>query len=302
MRFDYLKTFLTVAKTHSFSVAAKELRTTQGTVSHHIAALEEYFDAVLFKRAIKGVELTDAGKMLKESAEQILGEVESAKAKISSTKDKFAGVIKIAASTIPGEHVIPGIIANFQTNYPYVKFKIKAEDSLKSLESLQANEVDFAVVGSLKGFNDKLEAIEVGEDKLVLIVPSNHELSKRKSVKLSEILKYPYINREESSGTRQEVEKMMNDSKIQFSKLNTKLELGSTEAVITAVSEENGVSIISSIAAKKAQAAGLIKIVNFQDINAVRKLYLVKPKRPLSEASESFWDFCKKRISKKMAV
>ncbi len=153
MRFDYLKTFLTVAKTRSFSIAAKELRTTQGTVSHQIAALEEYFDAILFKRTIKGVELTDAGKMLQESAEQILGEVESTKAKISSTKDKSAGIIKISASTIPGEHVIPGLIANFQLSYPYVKFKIKAEDSMKSLESLQANEVDFAFVGTSKGFN-----------------------------------------------------------------------------------------------------------------------------------------------------
>ena len=50
IRFDYLNTFLTVARTHSFSVAAKELKTSQGTVSHHIAALEEYFDAELFKR------------------------------------------------------------------------------------------------------------------------------------------------------------------------------------------------------------------------------------------------------------
>lgn len=298
MRFDYLKTFLTVAKTRSFSIAAKELRTTQGTVSHHIAALEEYFDAILFKRTIKGVELTDSGKILKENAEQILGEVESTKAKISSTKDQFAGVIKIAASTIPGEHIIPGLIAKFQEKYPHVRFKIKAEDSMNSLESLEANEVDFAVVGSLKGFSDKFDAIEVAEDKLVLIVPNDHELSKKKSTKLNEILKYPYINREESSGTRQEVEKMLEDSKILPSKLDTKLELGSTEAVITAVSEANGVSIISSIAAKKAQSAGLIKIINFQDVAATRKLYLIKPTRPLSQASESFWDFCNKRTLK----
>ncbi len=151
----------------------------------------------------------------------------------------------------------------------------------------------------LKVLTDKYEAIEVEEDKLVLIVPSNHELSKRKSIKLNEILKYSYINREESSGTRQEVEKMLNDSKIPLSSLNTKLELGSTEAVITAVSEANGVSIISSIAAQKAQAAGLVKIVNFQDINATRKLYMIKPKRPLSQAAEAFWEFCKKRGLKK---
>ena len=86
IRFDYLNTFLTVARTHSFSVAAKELKTSQGTVSHHIAALEEYFDAELFKRTANGVEVTDAGATLKETAEKILQQAQDAKAKISSAK------------------------------------------------------------------------------------------------------------------------------------------------------------------------------------------------------------------------
>ncbi len=72
IRFDYLKTFLTVARTHSFSIAAKELGTSQGTVSHHIAALEQYLDADLFKRTANGVDVTEAGAAFKETAEKIL--------------------------------------------------------------------------------------------------------------------------------------------------------------------------------------------------------------------------------------
>ena len=86
IRFDYLNTFLTVARTHSFSLAAKELKTSQGTVSHQIAALEEYFEAELFKRTITGVEVTDAGATLKITAERIIQEAHDAKAKISATK------------------------------------------------------------------------------------------------------------------------------------------------------------------------------------------------------------------------
>ena len=72
IRLDYLNTFLTVAKTHSFSVAAKELKTSQGTVSHHIAALEVYFDAELFKLTANGVEVTEEGATLKETAAKIV--------------------------------------------------------------------------------------------------------------------------------------------------------------------------------------------------------------------------------------
>jgi DNA-binding transcriptional LysR family regulator len=299
MRLDYLKTFLTVARTGSFSIAAKELKTTQGTVSHHIAILEEYFNAELLKRKIKGVEVTEAGKILKESAEKILEEIGNAQAGISSAKHQLAGVIRIAASTIPEEHVIPSLIAEFQKRHPDVKFKIKAEDSLSSLLDLQTNNADFAAVGTIRGYNEKLDAIEVGKEELVLIVPRNHELSKRKSVKLNEILWYPYINREETSGTRKEIEKMFEDSGIPISKLKTTLELGSTESVITAVSEGRGISIISSIASKKAQAAGLVAIIKIEDVDSTRRLYMVRPKRQLLKTSEAFWEFCKETAPKR---
>ena len=103
-----------------------------------------------------------------------------------------------------------------------------------------------------------------GEEQLVLIVPCNHELAKPKSVKLTEIVKYPFINREETSGTRKEIERLLENNKISLAQLKIALELGSTESVITAVSEGRGISIISSIAAKKAQAAGLVKIVRLK--------------------------------------
>jgi len=293
IRFDYLNTFLTVTRTHSFSVAAKELKTSQGTVSHHIAALEAYFDAELFKRTANGVEVTDAGATLKETAEKILQQAQDAKARISTAKQHLAGTIKIAASTIPGEHIIPSLTAEFQKKYPNVKFKIQAQDSLNSLNSLQANDADFAAVGTMQGFEEKFDFLQIGEDQLVLLVPCNHPLAKHKSVKLSAILPYDFINREESSGTRLEIECLLQKNNISSSQLKVALELGSTESVITAVSEGRGISIISSIAAKKAQAAGLIKIINVDEAKNPRKLYIVKPKKTLLKTSEAFWEFSK---------
>jgi LysR family transcriptional regulator, transcriptional activator of the cysJI operon len=302
MRLEYLKTFLTIAKTHSFSLAAKKLGLTQGAVSHHIDSLEKYFNAELFKRVANGVEVTDAGAILAETAEKILMEVENAKVEISSTKLKVAGTIRIDASTIPGEHIIPSLVAEFQKKYPSVKFKIKAEDSINSLIDLQAGGADFAAVGTIDSHNEKLEAIEIGEEELVLIVPSSHELAARKSVKPNEILKYPYINREETSGTRKEIERLLKSAAVSPAKLRTTLDLASTESVITAVSEGRGISVISSIASKRAQAAGLVKVLHLQGVNNTRKLYMVRPKRPLVKTSEVFWNFCKKYVIQTLAL
>ncbi len=293
IRFDYLKTFLTVARTRSFSAAAKELGTSQGTVSHHIAALEEYFDAELFKRTANGVEVTAAGATLKEAAEKIFQQAQEAKAKISSVKQNLSGTIRIAASTVPEEHIIPSLIAEFRKRHPDVTFKIKAEDSLTSLGSLEADNVDFAAVGTMQGFEEEFDAVQVGEEQLVLIVACNHELAKEETVKLAELAKYPFISREETSGTRKEIERLLAEHRVPVDRLKVGLELGSTESVITAVSEGRGVSIVGSIAAKKAQAAGLVRIVKIKEAKTTRKIYIVRPKRPLLKIAEAFWEFCK---------
>ena len=138
----------------------------------------------------------------------------------------MAGTIKIVASTIPEEHIIPSLIAEFQKKHPDVRFKIKAQDSITSLQSLQANDADFAAVGTILGYEEKFDAIQIGEEELVLIVPCNHELANHKSVKLNEIKKYPFINREETSGTRKEIEKMFENNSISISQLKLGIGVG----------------------------------------------------------------------------
>jgi LysR family transcriptional regulator, transcriptional activator of the cysJI operon len=302
IRFDYLNTFLTVARTHSFSVAAKELKTSQGTVSHHIAALEQYFEAELFKRSANGVDLTEQGALLRETAQSILEQAQEAKAKISAAKHKLGGTIRIAASTIPEEHIIPGLIAEFQKIYPEVKFKVKAEDSLSSLGSLQNGNADFAAVGTIGGFEEKFDFVKVCQEQLVLITACNHELAKCKTVELSEAAKYPFISREETSGTRKEIEKLLKNNGILPESLKLVFELGSTESVVTAVSEGRGVSIISSISASKAQAAGLVRVIAIAEAKLPRNLYMARSKKAVLKPSEAFWEFCKTYKFKNQAI
>jgi len=293
MRIDDLTTLLTVARTRNFSQAAKELKTSQGTVSNHISALEEQFETKLFERTANGVEVTETGLILIETAKQILQETQDAKIKINNIKNSPSGTIKIAASNIPGEHILPKIIDQFQKNHPNIKLKIESQDSLTSLNSLLKKVVDFAAVGTTQGFEEEIEFTQIGEDQLVLITPKNHKLGNRKAVNLKEIAQYTLIYRQETSGTRREIEKLFEINKIQLDKREIAFELGSTEAVITAVSEGRGLSVISSVAAAKAEAADLVKCVNIIEAKNKRKIYLARPKRMLTKVQEKFWEFCR---------
>jgi len=154
----------------------------------------------------------------------------------------------------------------------------------------------------MKGFEEKFAFHQIGEEQLVLIVPCNHELAQNKTVELKKILAYPFVNREETSGTRKEIESLLERSGFNAERLRVALELGSTESVVTAVSENRGISIISSIAAQKAQAAGLIKIVKIDEAKNPRKLYISRPKTLILKTSETFWEFCKDYRFKNQAI
>ena len=150
------------------------------------------------------------------------------------------------------------------------------------------------------GFEDKFNYIQVGEEQLVLIIPCNHEPAKRRTVKLVEAIS-TLSSTEETSGTRQEIEKLLKDNNIPCADLKVAFEMP-TESVVTAVSEGRGVSIISSIATAKAQAAGLVKAVAILEARDTRKLYIARHKKALIKPCEAFWEFCKNYKFKSEAI
>ncbi|HIP16383.1 MAG TPA: LysR family transcriptional regulator [Methanothermococcus okinawensis] len=289
-KISYFKTFVTTSKTKSFSKAAKKLGITQGTVSNHISTLEKYFDTQLFIRTPEGVELTPEGQILYESAKKILELIESTRQRIKSLHEYPEGTIKIAASTTPGEHILPSIIMDYKREYKDVDFDIEITDSKRCFKLLENGSVDIIAVGYL--YNKDYEHLIIGKDKLVLIVPPNHRLAKKGVATLSDIMKEDYIDREEGSGTREVIIKALNEKGYSMMDLNVVMRLGSNSSIITAVSEGNGVSIISEIPAKKAAEAGLVKIVPIVDLDLTRYLYLVKGKKLKNpSAVRSFWEF-----------
>jgi len=215
---------------------------------------------------------------------------------VDRLKGAVTGTLRIATSTIPGEHVLPKFIAKFKAKHPTVEFEVDLSDSGKSLEKLLAKETDLAAVGSLVGYESEVDTFPIADEQLVLIVPPEHELASSESVDPHVLADYQLITREKTSGTRKETERILKSSKISLEELNT-LELGSTEAVITAVSEGYGISVLSSIAAKKAE--NYVKMIPLEIADNRRKLYMIRRKKESYPVLiETFWDFVKSNADK----
>lgn len=293
---DFIKTFTKIAEYGSFSKTAAKLNITQSAISQQIESLESFFETKLFNRKIKGVELTEEGKILLKRCKIILDNIELAKNEIENSLKEIKGTLRISASTIPGEHILPKYISKFKELYPNTSFQIEVNDSEISITKLLKDQTDFAAVGSLFEYNSegKIETISLAEEALYIVVPINHELANKERVEAKDILKYPFILREPTSGTRKESEKILKALGISIDDLNISLELTTTESILTAVSEGMGISLISSIAASKSEAAGLVKCLKFpENIPFKRQLYLVKLRGNKNEKRiiAAFWEF-----------
>lgn len=300
MNIEYLRNFIKLTQFRSFSKLAKELLISQSTLSHQISQLEKDFgEVVLINRTTKKFEITNAGKLLLKYAEQIIDGYDNCKLEISKFKDHFTEDIIISASTIPGSHILPRYIADFNNKNPNVNFKILINNSKQSVENLKKRTVNFAGIGSFMNYDKKdFEYIKIGEDEFRFICSPNHELLKYGNlVTFNELIKYPFVWREKGSGMRYTFKQQFPD----YKKLDFELEINDNDSIISTVSESNYISIMSEMMADKAESAGLIKSLKIKKypVIAKRPLFFIKLKeKQLSKLKKKFWDEIKSKSKK----
>ncbi|MBY9009049.1 MAG: LysR family transcriptional regulator [Candidatus Lokiarchaeota archaeon] len=300
MNIEYLRNFIKLANYKSFSELARDIPISQSTISHQISQLENIFGVSLINRSTKKFEITEAGKILLDYSEKIINLYDSCIIDL----DEFGNIkfeeIVISASTTPGSHILPRNIAEFRDNNPNVNFKIKINNSLKSIENIVKNLADFAGIGSFINYRkDNFDVIKIGEDQLKFICSPNHKLleNTKSLVNLADLVKYPFVWREKGSGMRNAFEHQFPD----YKKLKIKLEMNDNDSIISAVSESNYLSIMSEMMAVNAEKAGLIKIIDIKGFPHIvkRDLFFIKSKvKELSELKTSFWEYIKKKYEK----
>src|SRR4030042_1613024 len=133
MNIEYLKTFLEVVRLGSFSEVAKRLSISQPAVSFQIQKLERDLGVRLIDRSQKVITMTEAGKRLLIFAKSIEGEWNRLRRDLDQLREEVTGELIIAASTIPGEFLLPPILAEFKSLHPTVRAQVLISDSLTVL-------------------------------------------------------------------------------------------------------------------------------------------------------------------------
>ncbi len=240
-----LQVFHTVARLLSFTKAADELHMTQPAVTFQVRQLEEQFNTRLFDRTHNRISLTEAGHRVFESAGKIFQLYAEMDNSVRELTGDISGILILGASTTIAEYMLPVLLGDFKEKFPDVVIRLKVANTDGIVSQVENNMIDLGVVEAPVS-NKNLVVEKCREDELVLIVPLNHPLANNDVVSLAEITKYPFICREEGSGTREVLIESMHAAGISNTDLSVSMELGSLEAIKGAVEAGMGVSVLSS--------------------------------------------------------
>ncbi len=275
----HLETFAEAAERGSFTAAARHLGLTQAAVSQRVHVLEAALRTALFRRAADGVTLTDAGRRLHEYARRILALTAEARAAVTGIiADEVGGELVLAASSVPGQHLLPPLLAAFRERHPHVRVRMSVSDTAAVLRQVERGEAHLGLTGG-QGDAPHLEYRRLAGDELALVVPDDHPWRRKRRVTVKDLLAQPLVQREEGSGTRRCMERALERAGVAPARLAVALELGSTEAVKGAVLEGAGVAILSRRAVGREVAAGQLKTVPVEGLALDRAIYVVRDRR-----------------------
>lgn len=289
MNVAQLRTFVTVVDHGSFSEAARIMGISQPAVTMQIQSLEADIGATLLDRRYRKVDLTEAGRTLLPHARQVLAQLGEARDEIVALSGKVTGRLHIAASTTPGVYVVPRLLGAFLKANPEVGVTISVHDTAEVVEAVESGRAHIGITGAtVRGARAGFE--QHGNDELVLVAHPAHPLVKRSRIPLSELANETWVMRESGSGTRQVAERVLTDHGVDPDELIVAVELGTGEAILSAIEGGLGISILSRYVAARALELGTVVEIDALGLPAARPFYLVTPKGTPTRAARAFYD------------
>src|SRR5262249_24889217 len=131
----------------------------------------------------------------------ILALYREARAEVTGRRDPVAGELSLAASSVPGEHLLPALLSTFRQRHPHVQVRATVGDSQAVLGQVERGQAHLGLIGRAADSPPLAPRCFAG-DLLSLVVPASHTWARRRRVPLDQLCKQPLIVRETGSGSR----------------------------------------------------------------------------------------------------
>jgi DNA-binding transcriptional LysR family regulator len=207
MDLRHLRYFVAVVEEGQFVRAAGELHVAQSALSQQIRDLEHELGTELLHRDRRGITPTAAGTVLLGHARALLERAELARAEVAQLTGVITGRLRIASGSPSGPVPLPATLAEFQRRHPAVEIVIRDATSEELIRWLQDGTVDVAVITFAPDrLPARLEGTLIAQERLLALLPHDHELAARSSVSLGELAGDSLVTFPAGSGIRQAID------------------------------------------------------------------------------------------------
>jgi len=186
MNTETYQTFITLAKTLSFSKSAEQLNVVQSTVSSRIVELEKHLDQKLFNRSKRSVELTHAGRIFLPYAEKILRTEQVGFDKLK-TMSLYEDKLKVCNIGSIYREKLASVVDEFYRKYPMYELDIEFRITEMQVDMLLESEIDIGFLNK-KPVSRKIEVRPYMDYRVILVAPIDYDIEEKiPKSKLSEI-------------------------------------------------------------------------------------------------------------------
>jgi LysR family hydrogen peroxide-inducible transcriptional activator len=179
MNIRALRYFLAIAETLSISRAATRCGIAQPSLSLQLRELEKHFGRRLFDRLSRGVRLTDGGRALLPHARRIVAEANALESAVRSDLDAGRGQLLLGAIPTMAPYLLPRLLSRFSREFPDCELTIREDVTANLVDALLDHELDLAILSTPIEQESILTEV-VGNERLLLVTPRDHTLSRRR--------------------------------------------------------------------------------------------------------------------------
>lgn len=265
-------TFITLSETLNYTKAAQLLCITQPAVSQHIKYLENYYEVKLFQHDHKQLKLTPQGRILQKHIVSIAADEDKLKEIIQSNHDTIDH-IRFGATRTIGEYILPEKLPSLLTAHPDTSITMIVENTTRLLKMLQDGDIDFAFIEGYFKKNDVTHHL-LSKERFVPIKSKSYQLKKPVQT-LVDLLDESLIIREEGSGTREILERILDEQNMKIHDFHKCIEIGNIHAIKQLVKNNQGITFLYEAAIQEELQSKDVEIIPLQDFNIVREFNFI---------------------------
>lgn len=289
-----LKVMETVARLGSYTRAAEELHMAQPTVSVHMKKLAETIGLPLFEQVGTQIYLTDAGRELNATCQDLFQVLEHLDDKLADLRGLKSGRLRLAASST-GEYLATRMLTAFVRDHAGIDVSLNVYNRQALTERLARNEDDLYLFSDPPQDPD-IVMQEVHPNPMVVFARADHPLAGARDIPFARLAEEPFLVREPESGTRRLTQRLFEQHGVEP---RIRMELGTNEAVLQAILAGLGVSILSRYTLRSKPEPSDLAVLDVEGFPIECHWYFVyRAGRQPSIVARSFMDFVRGEAGK----